>query len=439
MALNDFTPVSDKKFYIVMSSEFKAQTAFDVPTDIEDLDLRLNLASKTPVSIVKTLEETKDCTGEYVLIEQVSGKIAKFTFNLEVSPKIAAGFKALALSAAAAPTGSPTNEIQTILNDGDGGGFKIGFDFEGLSDTTGIIAFDADAATVKAELANLRAIKKPENITVSGASLAAGFDVEFIGDLAKANLPLLTIVDDTTTNGTAAVTADTNGANKLHLFARMTGEQPKKFSFVTGFDAPGQTARFFRNAVIDTFKLSGTRRGKLTLEVTGYASADYEEIPNYTPPVCVTVYPTYARDCRVAVDDVFVTNGLYQFTENYSNAIDTSEFAFRFDDVNIDELEITDRTSSLDLQFLGSPADDLFQSADDLDFAAIDLLVGNPGNRYATIAPNAQLKLTDEQIVFIGGRRKSAFNITARPSPDDVGTVDRSEYIGAETFTFLAA
>jgi hypothetical protein len=70
------------------------------------------------------------------------------------------------------------------------GTYKLAADFEGLSGTTDAIAFDASNATIQAALEAIRPIKTG-NVVVAGTTPKS---ITFGGNLAKANLPLLTIV-----------------------------------------------------------------------------------------------------------------------------------------------------------------------------------------------------------------------------------------------------
>ncbi len=431
------TAYSNRKYVAAFSPNFMAQAAFDTPIATANLNARQPQTTPAFHEIIPFREETRDCTGENVTIESITGKIARFTFTFDFTSKLGAGWFAYLQGVAAAPTGMPANEVQTLSVGGaTAGNYKIAFDFEGLSGTTGVIAWDASNATIQAAIQALRPVKTA-GIVVTGTtskSLTAG------GNLANTNLPLFTIVDDTTTGGSGVtIVAGSNGAQNLHAITRTTTERPPLFSLIEGFDDGTGGANVYKNLVLGDWTVTASRRGKVTLTVTAFGDPNPIPITGYTVPACVTQSPVRTKDIRIKVGADWITDDLREFTYTESNNIDVSEDALRFDDITPDQLERGDRTASINLLATGNPTSAMYTFAADEDaaFAALQIAIGRPGERLNIYAPNTQFRLDDGLIEFVGTRNKSAFRLIGRPSPDGSNILTRGDYIGAFTGTFL--
>ena len=436
------TSYSNRKLVLAFSSEFMAQAAFDTPIAQADIDARHPMTTPAFHSIIPFREETRDCSGENVIIENITGKIARFTITFDATAKLIAGWFAYLQGVAAAPTGTPADETQTIaLGGATGGTATFNLDNEGLSGASGSVATTAalTAAQVQAALESARAIK-PGNVAVTG-SAGGPFTVTFQGDLAKANIPLMTVDDDSTGGSGVTVTAGTTGANKLHAITRTTTERPPLFSLIEGFEGETNGTKRYKNLVLNDWTLQANRRGKVTLTVTAFGDPTAEVLTGYTMPACVTQSPIRTKDIRVSVGGDWITDDLREFNYTESNNIDVSEDALRFDDITPDQLERGDRTASMNILSLGAPTSDMYVFAEDEDdaFAASVIAIGRPGERLTIYNPRVQYRLEDSLVEFVGTRNKSAFRLIGRPSPDLVtGVISRGDYHGAFTGTFLA-
>lgn len=413
-----------------------AQAAFDTPIATANLTARHPQNTPAFHALVPFREETRDCTGEHVIIERLTGKIARFTFAFDLTAKLAAGWFAYLQGVAAAPTGTPADETQTLAFGGATDGvFKLSLSFEGLSGTTEAIAFDASNAAIKAALESVRPIKTG-NVNVTGTTTKT---ITFTGDLAKANIPLLTVSDDTTDGSGVTITAGTNGDNKLHAITRTATERPPLFSLIECFDDGAGNAKKYKNLVLNDWTVNLPRRGKATLTVVAFGDPDPIALTGYSVPACVAQDPIRTADCRVKVGADWITDDLREVTYTESNNLDVSEDALRFDGVTPDRLERGDRTASVNILSLGNPSDAMFQfaAAEDSAFAAFQLALGVPGERLTIYAPNTQFRLEDSLVEFVGTRNKSAFRLIGRPSPDNSNVVTRGEYNGAFTTQFL--
>jgi hypothetical protein len=229
------TSFSNRKLVFAFSSAFLAQAAHDTAIPTASIDARHPMTTPAFHAIVPFREETRDCSGEHITIERLTGKIARFTLTFDFTAKIGAGWYAFLQSVAAAPTGTPANEVQSLdLGGATGGTFKLAMDFEGVQGTTSAISIVGISNTIiQNAIEAIRPIKAG-NIVVSSTAPKI---LTFGGQLANANMPLFTVVDDTTTGGTGVVVgATTDGANKLHLISRTTSERPAEFSVIEGFE-----------------------------------------------------------------------------------------------------------------------------------------------------------------------------------------------------------
>lgn len=434
---------SNRKLVVSMSPNFMIQPAHDTAIATANLNYRHPQTTPAFHGIIPFREEQRSCDAVYVVIEELTGKIARFTLGFNGTAKFAAGWFAYLQGVAAAPTGTPANESQTLtLGGATAGDFALAFDFEGLSGTSSLIDFDATAAQIQAALEALRPIKAG-NVAVSG-SVGGPFTISFAGgNLANANLPLFTVDDDNTTGGTGVqIAAGTNGANKLHLITRSTDETPVQFSLIEGFDGETNGIKRYKNLVLGDYTVAINRRGKMSITVVAYGDPTPEILSGYSIPACDNPAPVKAKDTRIYVGspiDDYITGDFRELTYTESNNIDVSEDALRFDDITPDQLESGDPTASLNALILGSPTSELYAFAEDENeaFAPFTLSLGRPGERLSIIAPNAQFRLDDGLIEFVGTRNRSAFRVIARPSPDGSNVVTRGEYHGAFTGQFL--
>lgn len=431
---------TNRKLVVAFSPDFKVQTAFDAPIAAASLTARHPQTSPAFHAIIPFREETRDCSGEFIIIEKLTGKIARFTFAFDVTAKLSAGWLAYLQGVAAAPTGSPANETQTIsLNGATGGTATFGLDFEGLAGSSGSVATTAalTAAQLQAALESARAIKAG-GVAVTG-SAGGPFTVEFTGRLAKADVPLLTVVD-TSTGGTGiTIAAGVTGANNVQEITRSTSQRPVLFSLIEGFEGETNGAKRYKNLVAGEWTVTGTRRGKVTITVVAFGDPTPEILASYVMPACVDQDPIRTADCRVKIGADWITDDLRDFTVTESNNIDVSEDALRFDDITPDRLERGDRSGSISLTALGVPSSALYAFAADENnaFASFQLSLGNAGERLSLFAPRVQFKIDDGLVEFVGTRNRSAFKLTGRPSPDGSGVVTRGQYVGAFATRFL--
>jgi hypothetical protein len=429
---------TNRKLVTAYSPDFKVQSAYGTAIAAASLTGRHPQTTPAFHNRIAFREETRDCTGRYVIIEELTGKIARFTIGFAPTAKLAAGWYAYLQGVAGSPTGTPANESQTLAIGGaTSGSFTLAFDFEGIAGTTDPIAYNAAAATIQAALEAIRPIKSG-NVTVTG-SVGGPFTITFGGRLANANLPLLTKTDSTTGGTGVTVSAATNGANKLHAISRSSSDFPALFSLIEGFEGEAGGIKLFKDLVLDSYTINLNRRGKAGLTVVAYGPPDGIVQSGFSIPACENVTPLASKDFRLKIGSSYITGDLREFSFTESNNIDVSDEAIAFDDVTPDQLQAGDPTASFNALILGSPTSDLYVAARDENnaFAAVEMAFGRPGERLTIFGPNSQYRLDDNLTEFVGNRNVSAFRIQGRPSPDGSGIVTRGEYNGASTTQFL--
>src|SRR5579883_51028 len=118
---------------IVMNGAGKKQSAIHAPFGVSDFDTVVSINNeKTFPALTENTEEIYDCTGEDIIFERVNSRFARVTLNLNPTGKVLAPFFAYLLGQAAAPTGAPANEQQTVTVTATGGSYTLELDFEGV-------------------------------------------------------------------------------------------------------------------------------------------------------------------------------------------------------------------------------------------------------------------------------------------------------------------
>lgn len=432
-------PQKLRKNFTVLNSTFKRQAAFGTAMLDATLDKRHNCTIQ--IEDVKERETVYDCSQQDIHEETVNSQLKRVTITYaSVTAQFLAGWLAYFLSAAAAPTGTPANEVQTLTVDATGGTFTISFDFEGLTGTTAAIAYNATAAVVQAGLEALRPIKSG-NVLCAG-TLAAGMTITFQGNLAKANVPLLTTNPALLTGGagTAAVVQTTAGANKLHALTRSTSDDLAHFSIGTGYDNAGAAnPDKMRDLTAESLTITLNKRKNVTLSVTAVGNFQMEDLVAFTVPACENLPAMKGRDCRLKVNGNWITEDLWQATVTLNNSIPTGDDAFPFDDENVSVLERGEKpTYAMSMQILGSKGDDEHTLAKNETKVAIEAHLGKPGDRASIYFPNTLMKFATNPTPYVGELQRSALGIEATPHKDaTIGTPLRAEANIDQTTAFL--
>ena len=430
----------NRKLFVAYSGAFKRQSAFGTPLATADINTRHPQSTPTYPGRTVTREQIRDCSGEYLIREDLTSRLSRLRFSFDADAFLIAGWLAYAQGAAAAPSGTQANEVQTITPTGtiSGGTYNVAMTFEGITDNVDI-PWNATAAETKTYLESLRPIKAG-NVGVTG-TLATTVVITFQGKLASYNMPALTIDGALLTGGgTIALSTTTPGTSKVHEITRTTNSQTPVTSIIVGFE--GDTGNFekFKDYVVNSVTIRGALRGKVTVELDLIGSADVLTAIGYSVPACVNINPIYTKDCRLEVNSTFISSSMREFTYTYSNNIFSGDDAFPYDDIDVERLEHGDRTSSFTFSVYGSKGDTIYTLGEAESVVPVNLYLGSPSNRVIIDAPKTSIKLADDPIAFAGEANRSTINITGTPFYDSgtSGTPDRVHYYGNETATFLA-
>jgi hypothetical protein len=412
-------PQKQRKYFTVLNSTGKRQVDFDTPMADATLNRRHNCTIQ--IENVRERETVYDCSQQDIHEETVDSQLKRITITYaSVTADFILMWLAYFLSAAAAPTGTAQNEVQTITVDATAGTFPLSFDFEGLSGTTPQLPFNANAATVQAALEKLRPIKEG-NVVCAGA-LATGMTVTFQGDLAKANVPMLTTSSAALTGNThtASIVQTTAGGNKYHALTRSTDDDLAHFSAGTGYDDasaadPDKLSGLTCNQIVITLN----KRKNVTLQIVSVGKFETDDLVGFTVPDCENLPALKGRDCRIKIDGNWVTEDLWQATITLNNNIPTGDDAFPFDDVNPDGFQRGEKpTYSLALQILGSKGDAVYTLCEDESKVDVEAHLGKPGDRASVIFPTTLMKFGSNPTQFVGELNRSAIVIDASPHKD---------------------
>jgi hypothetical protein len=435
-----FNPQRLKKAFYAISGVFKRQSGFGTAIPNADLDTRLNCS--VDFEDVIQSEVVYDCSGEDVFEETVESQLKRVTLTFaSITPQLLFGFIALKLGACAAPTGTAQNEKQTITIDATAGTFTITFAFEGKTGTTPALAYNASAAAVLAALEALDSIGEG-NVTVGLAGSV--YTVEFVGDLALANMPAMTTNAASLTGGTHTATVATTqaGGNKYHAATRSTDDSLPKTSIGCGYDsATAATPHKFRDLVVESIVVNLNRRKNVTATIKLLGRFTPEDLAAFTVPDCDNLAALKGRDCEILINSSYLSEEFWQATITLDNNVPTGEDLFPFDSVEIGNPERGDKpTYPLTMQVLGSEGDTVGEICRLRSKVPVEFRLGKPGDRCNLIFPNTLLKFAGNPRVFVGERNRSAHAIDAVPHKDATLLAPmRAEAYLDQTATFLAS
>ncbi len=417
--------------------DWKRQTNFSTAMALEDLAAVMPLQNKRWPATRLTMRDVRGCTGRHLVKRILDTRLVSWGLEFKVTPRILAGASALIYGAAASPTGSPADEVQTITINATGGTLTVAFTFEGLTDTTPAIAFDASAATLQAALWALRSIKE-NNVNVT--KLGDVFTVTFTGDLAKANVPALVTNAGGLTGGTqsAAVATTTPGVQRSHAITRMTGEQGPSISVVVGFEGEPDTQVLYRSIVPADLSVTAQRRQDVTATLGVRGSAVVEPVPDFVMPACQNQEVISAAQCRAVVDGTYYTDIVNMRYASNANILDGDD-AFPFDGPDAERLEQGDVWQpEYTLDVFGNNTDPLFTLGENLAEKAVALHFGPPGNRVSYSAASAALRLADDRLGFSGQASRSTIPLQATPLEVGGAAPDAVTALIAQSATLLS-
>ncbi len=424
-----------ERLVFAYSPTWKRQSNFETAMALSDLTAAYPLLNKRWPGTTLTLEDVRGCTGRHLVDRLLTARVMSWGVDFNVGPTLLAGATALLYGTAAAPTGTPADEVQTITVTATGGTFTISFTFEGLTETTPALAWNATAAVVLAALEALRPVK-PGNVTVA---LAGGvYTITFTGDLAKANVPALVVDGAALSGGTATVATTTAGVQRAHAITRMLTDQGPAISFVVGFENQPDTYVRYKSAVAADLRVTAERRRIVTATLGFRGSAEVESVPSFVMPACSSQDVIRAAQCRAVVDGVYYSD-IVRMAVNASNNLLDGDDATLFDDYDVARLEVGEQWQpAYDLQVYGSNNDTLYTLGKNLSKKAVSLHFGPPGSRVTFSAASAQLQLSNEELTFGGQANRSIIPLTATPLEVSGAAPDTVTANVAQTTAFLS-
>ncbi len=410
----------DRKLIVAYSSAGKKETTFGTAMTQGSHDAAFPITNRSAPTRRQTQDEIRDCQGEDLVDSVLLTRLFNWSWDFDVTPQILTAMLAYAYGSASYTAGTPANEAQTLTISGapTGGTFTITLNFEGVTDTTTAIAYNANAATVQAALESLKNIKAG-NIAASG-TLSGGMTLTFQNDLAKADIALMTTTDSLT-GGTApasAIVSTTNGSQHLHTITRSTSDQSPATSFIYGFAGSSQGPFQVKDFVVNSISFKAQVGQRLTASVDWRGSAKEVVASGFSLPACATQSVIRASDCRLLVNGNYYSDQLFSFDYSFGNNVFDGQDAFPFNDVDIFRLEHGDRTARLKATIFGEMGDVLSALGDSRSKVAVQLLMGPPGNRVTVDIPKGLVALQEAKISFAGQANRSAVNLDILPLYD---------------------
>lgn len=178
-------------------------------SQLTTLNVPVTLGAKTRYAInLFALADVVPAAGVMTvdLVDGIGGTVIKDDQNVQNSLKFQCADLTTSFQSLSALL-SAVNEVQTLSSTATGGTFTLSFNGE----TTGNIAFDASAATVKAALEALNSIDVDEVSCGGGAIPGTPITITFLGKWAAQDIPPLVVDNTLATGGTAAIAETTKG------------------------------------------------------------------------------------------------------------------------------------------------------------------------------------------------------------------------------------
>lgn len=400
------------------------QTNFDTPRLESVLDTAWPMTSDSYANKIQEIDRILSCDQQDLTGKEVIRRIVRFDMDYDADPTLMAIHLALTMGVAAAPTGTPANEVQTLTKVGTGGTFRIGVPVGAFTKYTPNLPAAPTAAQLKTALENINRIGRG-NVTVS--LLVNDYTITFVNNLANADMPLLVLDTALLTGGVHTIVQTTPGVQRKHGLSRITGFQPPAFGFATGFRNSDKKMRLFKSAVSDTFRVSGSAgQPRVTVNWGMVASAEDSLVSDaYVAPVCQIFKPARFRDTVLVIDGVDYSGLLKDFEVSASNGLITDDDAYTAQDEDIHRAERADqRPFTINAGILGEHGDVIHELAEALGEVPVTMRIGRSGKNLTLNLPKGSVSLRDPVIGYDGTAKRSKINIQIEPEliPGDATT-----------------
>jgi hypothetical protein len=441
---------------IAFSPLFKRQTTWDTPLASSELTKSFPATSRNWVEQDETVEDIYDCTGEDLLFELLTGRLARLTIDFDCDVNVLAGLSAFNYGVAASPSGG-TNQVWTeTITSATGGTYQIAFTHNYNRQVSAPLAFDADSAAIQTALQAMSNVGTG-NMTVSGTG---PFVITAAGALAHLILPNLEVISALTPGGaTIAMVLTTPGVGRTHAISRLTTYQLPYMTVYVGFANAGSAQPvIFKNVVVDSLRVRATSRGQVTCTATLIGSGNLQDATGFTMPQCLDMEATRFGDCDLTINGQSlydeastwgVENGgvavAYEWEYYHQNDVLTGAFAFTGRGVDVTRLQRNQRRpSGINIGAVGDNEDTLYTMAKQQTprtIAAVTLRVGLAPRAVSFIVPQAILKLDRPGLRFEGDGNESHIRMIARPKivPGDSSTPTHITAVTEQNTAFLVA
>jgi len=406
--------------FVVFPAEGIVQAAWDTPVANADITVRHKVQIARSLDVER--QEIRDCRDEDLVDRKVRTRRRTMTLTYtEVSDQILAMWTALYLGTAAAPTGTPANEVQTLTDGGTAG--TLAMTLEGRTVTTQSIPTGSTAAQIQNYLTAARMLFiQPGDVVVTGTG---PFTLTFpdTGRLGRANLP--TIVG----TGGMSVAAGTNGAQNFHAFTRSTSRTKQLISFCMGWETDIDRVEKYINYAVVSLNLTLSLDGDVGLVVTLVGMWDYDSIETtFTIPDCNNVTPMPVSDSRININSVWQTTDINSLSITVTDNVPLDrQSAYGFDGIDLQQLKRGIQPSyTFALSVFGSEVDSIYTLAhDERTQAAVPVIFhfGMPGHRVSWFFDKTELSFQSDPIGAAGALQSSVIqidgtafkNVTAAP------------------------
>lgn len=400
------------------------QVDFDTPRAEAILDTAWPMTSDSYPNVSQEIDRILSCDQQDLTGKEVVRRLTRFDMDYDADPTLMAINMAYQLGVAAAPVGSPVNEVQTLTRVGTGGTFRIGLPVGAFTKYTPQLVFNPTAAELKTALENINRIGRG-NVTVGLAG--ADYTITFVNNLANADMPLLVLDTALLTGGVHTIVQTTAGVQRRHALSRISGFQPPAFGFASGFRNSSQRMRLHKSAVSDTFRISGSAsQPRVTVNWGMVASGEVSVVSGaYVPPTCQIFRPARFRDTVLVIDGVDYSSLLKDFEVTGSNGIIVDDDAYTAQDEDIHRAERADQRSLvINAGILGEHGDVIHALAEALGEVAVSLRIGRSGKNLTFNLPKGSVSLRDPVIGYDGTAKRSKINISIEPEliPGDATT-----------------
>lgn len=433
--------------FIVFPKEGITQSGWDVPVANADI------TDRHKVQIARSLEverqEIRDCRDEDLVDRKIRSRRRTFTLTYtEVSDQILAMWSAIFLGTAAAPTGSPANEVQTLTRSGtvSGGTFKLTMTLEGRAVTTKAIAFDATTTDIQNALtaAGMFYIQ-PGDVVVTGTwGSAMTLTFPDTGRLGRANLPMLVLTNNLTGSTPDIVIAQgTAGAQNFHAFTRSTSRTKQLISFCLGWEDDIDRVEKYVNFAVGSLNLTASLDGDVGLVVTLVGLWDYDTIETtFTIPDCNNVTPMPVSDCRILINSVYQTTDINSLSITVNDNIPLDrQSAYGFDGIDIQRLSRgLQPTYTFALSVFGSEVDSIYDLAhNERTQAAVatEFKFGMPGHRVQWNFDKVELTFQSDPLGTAGSLQSSVIQIDGTAFKVGTAAPFDAEAYTAQTVAYL--